>query len=85
MEGALQARFEAGWQCFVSTFEVELEARRSRQRVDLAGNQNLRSCVGGGLYTYRGAIEGDVFRAEYRSRSDHGLFEMRRVADSPQR
>ena len=78
-QGRVRASFEAGWKWFVSAFDVSLEASRRRKRVWLQGEHDLKSCVGGGLYSYRGTVEGDVLWTEYRSARDHGFFELRRV------
>ncbi|MEM7307479.1 MAG: hypothetical protein AAF682_12450 [Planctomycetota bacterium] len=43
------------------------------------GSQDLGQGFGG-VYTYRGTVEGDLFRATYGAENgDHGVFEMRRV------
>jgi hypothetical protein len=76
----VRAQFEAGWKCFVSVFDVSLEVRRRGKTVRLTGEHDLKSCVGGGVYHYRGEVKGDVLWTEYRSARDHGFFELRRLS-----
>lgn len=49
-------------------------------RIRFEGEQDLGKAIGG-VYHYRGLVEGDRFHAHYRAENgDHGVFEMRRVA-----
>lgn len=62
-------------------------AYRAEHTASPADPQGARSFFGshrlpgwaGGLYTYRGSVQGDAFKATYRCAKDHGVFEMTRV------
>lgn len=73
-DGHVRTYFEARWKCFVSAYPVSLEAKTIRGVTHLRGSHFLKSCVGGGNYTYRGTLKPDAFRAEYESHHDSGVF-----------
>jgi hypothetical protein len=66
--------FEAGWHGFTTAYPVALSARRQGKAYQLAGEHNLKSFVGGGVYSYTGSIQADQFSANYHSKYDTGTF-----------
>jgi hypothetical protein len=47
--------------------------------IRLTGQEDL-GAFAGGVYTYAGEIEGDRFHTTYKSKADHGYFELRRAS-----
>lgn len=76
VDGHVQTYFEARWKWFVSAYKVTLDTRPSRDGAVLSGEQELKSWVGGGLYTYRGKLTSKELRAEYDSHHDKGVFSL---------
>ncbi len=68
--------FEAGWHGFTTAYPVNLSARRQGNGVEISGQHNLRSWVGGGIYNYKGLIKPDQFSAAYDSDYDIGTFNL---------
>jgi hypothetical protein len=66
--------FEAGWHGFTTADPVSLAARREGNAFELSGEHNLRSWVGGGVYTYTGSLTAGQFSARYHSKYDTGTF-----------
>ena len=80
-DGQCQARFRADWGGIFS-FEqtVLLEVREDDGVRRFEGAADLGWYFGlGGIFEYRGQVEGDRFEAVYESESDHGTFSMRRL------
>ncbi|MEY2599637.1 MAG: hypothetical protein RLZZ142_1896 [Verrucomicrobiota bacterium] len=75
-DGHVKAYFEARWKCFVSAYEVVLEARRGKGGTLLSGEHLLQSCVGGGLYRYQGLLTEHELKARYESHHDKGVFRL---------
>jgi hypothetical protein len=73
-----EARFHAiYWKIFRAAYEVPFEATRAGDRFTFSGESNLGK-LAGGVYSYHGAATPSVFEATYRSKYDHGRFEMTR-------
>lgn len=89
-EGRYDARFHATYgEWWTSTFEytVLMEAERSGESWKLEGSEDL-GWMAGGVYHYRGKIEGDTFECDYSAEEDRGVFRLTRfdeVASEPQR
>lgn len=73
-----QAHFHATfWKIFRAAYEVPLEVRREGGTFRFTGQSDL-GLLGGGIYTYEGTATPAEFSSSYRSKHDHGRFEMRR-------
>ena len=73
-DGQAEIFFEAGWHGFTTAYPVSLSARRKGKAYQLSGEHNLKSCVGGGVYSYTGSLQADQFSANYHSKYDTGTF-----------
>ena len=73
-DGQAEIFFEAGWHGFTTAYPVALSARRKGKAYQLSGEHNLKSCVGGGVYSYTGSLQADQFSANYHSKYDTGTF-----------
>jgi hypothetical protein len=74
-----QATFHAGYArlfraCYATVFTVAEADGQWR----FTGSSDLGR-VAGGFYAYEGHATRDTFRARYRSRHDHGVFELERI------
>jgi len=75
-DGHVRAYFEARWKCFLTAYEVSLNSSRRGGVTLLSGDHLLNSCVGGGLYTYKGTLSPLELRAAYDSHHDKGTFHL---------
>jgi hypothetical protein len=77
-DGRVEARYHAtyGW-FFTFEYTVPMTVDRDGAACRFQGSADL-GWMAGGMYTYDGRVEGDTFRCEYRSGSDHGTFTMSR-------
>ena len=73
-DGQAEIFFEAGWHGFTTAYPVSLSARRKGNAYQLSGEHDLKSCVGGGVYSYTGSLQADQFSASYDSKYDTGTF-----------
>jgi hypothetical protein len=73
-DGQAEIFFEAGWHGFTTAYPVSLSAQRKGKAYLLSGEHNLKSCVGGGVYSYTGTLRADQFSANYQSKYDTGTF-----------
>jgi hypothetical protein len=72
------ARFHATfWKIFRSSYRVPLKFQEENGRTILSGEQNL-GWLSGGDYTYQGEATPTTFFSTYKSKYDHGTFEMKR-------
>jgi hypothetical protein len=78
-EGQCSVFFEAGWHGFTTAYPVVLQAEQKGQKTLLSGQHDLKSCVGGGVYTYSGTMDGSVFFTRYSSKYDLGTFTLEAV------
>ncbi len=62
---------------FSATYAVKHQVRRTKSGFTFSGDQAIPG-VGGGLYHYEGKVTPEDFRATYRCKSDHGVFELKR-------
>lgn len=77
---AYNARFHATfWKIFRAGYEVPFAVTNDGARFRFSGQSDLGE-LGGGLYTYTGEATPEQFAAEYRSKHDHGKFQMTRPA-----
>jgi hypothetical protein len=76
VDGRAEIFFEAGWHGFTTAYPVSLSATKKGKAYELAGEHNLRSCVGGGVYHYTGSLGADAVSAKYRSDYDTGTFQL---------
>ncbi len=72
--------FWARWQIFAGTYHVEPLVSGGGEHYKFTGSKNLGRLVGG-EYSFEGEISGDQFDARYRSRIDHGRFELTRKSE----
>lgn len=79
-DGKCEVFFEAGWHGFTTAYPVVLNAEQKSGVLLLSGQHDLKSWVGGGTYTYSGAISGGVFSTRYASKYDSGTFTLAPVA-----
>ncbi len=78
LEADGQYRFEFGatyMKILRATYDVQFDIQPEGDNFTLTGEQVLPGYMGG-LYTYQGGIEGANFTAKYRSKLDHGTFQM---------
>ena len=61
-----------------ATYDVQFDIQPDGDNFTLTGEQTLPGYMGG-LYTYEGRIEGASFTAKYKSKLDHGTFQMQKV------
>ena len=78
-EGHVDVFFEAGWHGFTTAYPVVLDSEKKQGTFLISGQHDLKSFIGGGLYTYSGTMTADLFFARYSSRYDAGTFTMRPV------
>jgi hypothetical protein len=77
-EGAYDAHFHAVyWKIFRAAYHVPLSARREGDHLVFSGESDLGK-LAGGVYTYEGKATTEHFDAKYRSKYDHGRFQMKR-------
>lgn len=78
-EGDHLFHYQATWMKVLSgTFEAVHRVKRHKDRYEFEGQHQMPKWAGG-AYTYIGTVQGDSFKAAYRSTLDHGTFEMQRV------
>jgi len=77
--GQCEVFFEAGWHGFTTAYPVALRAETKEKRLFLSGQHDLKSCFGGGVYTYSGTMDGSVFSTRYSSSYDAGTFTLESV------
>ncbi len=75
-QGGMDAFFEAHWHGFTTAYPVKLEAYKQGAGYRLEGQKELKSCVGGGLYQYKGTLFPGKFSARYSAASDFGNFQL---------
>src|SRR5258706_10615960 len=72
------ARFHANFAKILTFgYPVPLQVQEKNQHYKFAGEPNL-GWYAGGRYTYEGSATGTNFSSTYRSKSDHGSFQMMR-------
>jgi len=71
------ARFHANFWIFAYNYSVPLKVLEHAERFDFAGDAKLPGWAGG-LYHYEGTASATNFFSTYRSKSDHGTFQMHR-------
>jgi hypothetical protein len=77
-DGKYQARFHAiFWKIFRAGYTVPLTVVSSNGVYQFQGDANL-GWWGGGAYHYEGQATGTNFFSTYRSKADHGTFQMKR-------
>lgn len=73
-----RARFRATyWKIFRYSYAVSLAVEEHEGTWQLNGEENLGK-MAGGVYHYEGSVSPTHFHATYRSKYDHGVFEMQR-------
>lgn len=78
-DGNCDVFFEAGWHGFTTAYPVVLNAEKKGGVLFLSGQHDLKSWVGGGIYTYSGTISGNIFSTKYASKYDTGTFTLESV------
>ncbi len=78
--GFVDAMFEARWHGFTTAYPVKLEATLHGDSFEINGQHVLKSCIGGGTYTYKGTLARDAFSAKYSSKYDNGTFQLAPLA-----
>jgi hypothetical protein len=72
------ARFRATyWKIFRYSYQVDLQFEQRDGLWHLRGDENL-GWLAGGVYQYSGSVSPTNFQSTYRSKYDHGVFEMTR-------
>ncbi len=66
-----------------ATYEVRLPGHRDGERVVFEGEIDL-GAASGGVFTWSGGIDGDVFSGVYTSRLPSGTFKLERAEAAPQ-
>jgi hypothetical protein len=67
------------WKIFRASYRVPLKADDRNGRTILSGEADLGR-LSGGVYTYQGEATPDEFFSTYKSKYDHGTFQMKRPA-----
>jgi hypothetical protein len=67
------------WKIFHSTYAVPLEVNATSTNFVFSGESDLGK-LSGGVYTYQGSATPEHFSSTYKSKYDHGRFEMNRPA-----
>jgi hypothetical protein len=62
--------------------EVVVTADRSQVPWEFEGSSDL-GWMAGGVFRYDGHSDGETFWSTYKSKSEKGVFEMRRISDKP--
>jgi len=76
-----EARFKATyWKIFRVGYDVALLVERKPDGSFRLSGENDLGWWGGGVYHYEGDVSSTNFAATYRSRYDHGTFQMQRPA-----
>lgn len=70
------------WKIFRASYRVPLKAEVTSGVITLSGQQNLGR-LSGGTYTYQGEATASTFFSTYKSKYDHGTFELRRPQPAP--
>lgn len=65
------------WKIFRASYRVPLQAEQRAGRTILSGESDL-GWLSGGVYTYQGEATPETFFSTYKSKYDHGTFEMKR-------
>lgn len=78
-----RARFKATfWKIFSASYDVQLSVvQTTATKTRLNGSTDL-GWLAGGDYEYDATVAGDAFDATYKSKADHGHFEMKRANGS---
>lgn len=75
-----QAHFHAVyWKILRVAYDVPFAVQREGDEFAFAGQSDLGK-LGGGVYEYKGSATPEQFKATYKSKYDHGRFEMSRPA-----
>ena len=73
-----EAHFHATfWKIMRASYRVPLKIDRSGDRFTLSGESDL-GLLSGGVYSYEGEATPETFFSTYKSKYDHGTFEMNR-------
>lgn len=82
-EDQYRARFKATfWKIFSASYDVQLSAdQTTATETRLNGSTDL-GWLAGGDYEYDATVAGDAFDATYKSKADHGRFELKRAHGS---
>ena len=65
------------WKIFRASYRVPLTGEQRAGRTILSGESNL-GWLSGGVYSYQGEATPETFFSTYKSKHDHGTFEMKR-------
>ena len=77
--GAYNAAFHAKyWNIFSFSYAVPLHVQATNTGFRFQGEANLGK-MAGGVYHYSGTVSGTNWQSTYKSRYDHGRFQMSRV------
>jgi hypothetical protein len=69
------------WKIMRSSYRVPLKVDRTAGRFTLSGESDL-GLLSGGVYTYEGEATPTTFFSTYKSKYDHGTFELKRPTAS---
>jgi len=81
-EQTYKAKFHAAykkWITFHFGYSVRLHAEKSADRIAFQGREDL-GALAGGVYTYEGHADATNFFSTFKSKYDHGTFQMQRPA-----
>ncbi|MGH9360534.1 MAG: hypothetical protein ACRD2T_01350 [Thermoanaerobaculia bacterium] len=77
-KGGFRTRYRATYGCcFSFEYTVEMTVEPRGEALGFRGSADL-GWLAGGVYSYEGQVKGAEFTSAYRSKSDRGVFEMRR-------
>lgn len=77
-ETGYQARYHAGYfKILTADYTVSMEVEQEDDGWEFSGETNLGWLMG--VYRHQGQIRGEHYRAEYTSKHDHGVMDMRKV------
>ena len=79
-DGRVDVFFEAGWHGFTTAYPVLLASENKGGTFLISGQHDLKSFIGGGVYTYSGTMTGDLFFTRYQSKYDTGTFTLKPVS-----
>ena len=78
-DGKYHARFKATyWKIFRIGYRVEMSVEPHPDGVFKLSGENDLGWWGGGVYRYEGDVTATNFLSTYRSKYDHGTFQMKR-------
>lgn len=83
-EGDHSFHYHATWAGILSgSYRADHRVQQTKKDLWSFDGEHRMPAWAGGLYTYKGTIEGDSFQAGYECSNDRGTFQMKRVKSHP--